>query len=127
MNEKGSKSGFISYIIVSALFFTIGFICANTIVARRIGYQSGTAADVNRAITVEQQRELERNQQAIAAVESIRGIAEETDRALTELGQLNRGSSDISKAIREQIVILENNHRSVSGILSVYDNTTGNK
>lgn len=118
-----TKRGIIAVIV----FFLI--ICTTAVVSFFIGRanyrlndairrESGAAATVNRELADEQQRAAEFNQQAIRQLEEIRGITEETNRSLQELGKLNRGSSNISAQIREEANLLAYYFRSVSGILS---------
>jgi len=82
------------------------------------GTEPGSPGDINRKITEEQRRTLERTERAIATIERIRGITEETNNSLSELGSVNRRASDISAAIRAEADLLADYFRSVSNILS---------
>jgi hypothetical protein len=130
MNEKINRYFTVVCIIGSLLICAAGtggyFIGqADRPATGRVGLELGTAEVVNREIAVGQQRTIELNRRAIATVERSRGITEEADRSYAELGELNRGSSDISKTIREENKLLADYIRRVSGITSDYFDNLG--
>ena len=89
------------------------------------GLQLGDAAELNRTITDEQRRNLDRVERSVDALERIRGITEETNSALAELGMVNRGSGNISATIREEAYLLADYLYSVSDITSDFFDNIG--
>ena len=100
----------------------------------RTGSELSTAAEYNRTITEEQRRTLDGITdsqggvgRSIEALERIRGITEETDSALTELRELNRGSNNISAAIRAEAYLLADYYRCIGNIVNDYFNNMGSE
>ena len=126
--EKIFKFYFIAGCIV---FFLLGGAIAfnisgtNSGASGRSGQKFSAATSLNRIIADEQRRELERNKQAVAAVERLRGIHQEADSAIRELGLVNRGSGDLSALIRAEVNILEDYFRSVGSELDNFYSGAG--
>jgi len=124
------------YIIVIVILFVlacaigIGGYCigkAHNGIDVSAGRELDRASEINRAVGESQQRRLEDNRESVRSLEALRAIALERDRTYKKLGELNRGSKDIPKAIREETLVLEDFIGSVDYILSNYADTLGNK
>jgi len=90
----------------------------------RTGQEQGGAAEFNQRIEDSQRQRLGDIRDDIGAVESLRAIALERDRTYQKLGELNSGSGDLSRQIREQAMVLADFVRYVDRVLSDYDNST---
>ena len=128
--EKKNKYFFAFIISMFILGFLSGSLVLNwaySRTAKRTGSKLDTAIELNREITDEQRRELERNQRAIATIENLGRKFKETDSTLGELRMVNRGSSDILQAIRAEINILENFFWDTGDELYNYHNHDGSE
>jgi hypothetical protein len=129
VNEKTNRNRIILNAISALLIFTIVSGCfiigqSNTAFDGRAGSEFDAAGRINSEIADEQQRALggvadsqDRIGRSLEALERIRGITASANSALGELGELNRGSSDISAAIRAEAQLLEGYLRSISSVL----------
>jgi len=129
MNEKIDLRVIVAFILILIVCSVVSFFIgrANNRIDGGTGSQLRNAAAISREIADEQHRTVELNQRAIVTVERIRSFTQETDRSLTELGQLNRRSSDISTQIREEAKLLEDYFRGVSNIISNESNNMGSE
>ena len=130
--EKISKRGVIILIAVIVIICTVSVVAyfigrANQSTDGRTGSELERAADINRELADEQRRTIENNQRAIEFAENIRGITEETNSALRQLGELNRRSSDIPALVRAETALLANYYWSISHIVSDYFDNMGSE
>ena len=114
-NYIDKNSGIIVLVGFSIMLAAVGMVAYNIGRAHKgtnagVGQELGAAAGTYRELTTEQRTNLE-------LVERIRSITEETNIAYGKLGELNRGSSNISAQIRAEAELLENYYRSIRGIL----------
>jgi len=124
--EKDTRNGLILFLSALLLFgSTVGVVSyfigrSNSGANGGAGRQLEEARRVNTELAGEQQRTIELNQRAISTIERIGAITEETSGSLRELGDVNRRSSDLSTAIREEATLLANYFRSISSVLDNY-------
>jgi len=113
-------------VIVIYIIVTVALCVGSYLLGRsHSGTDSGTGRELSEAARVNQQLGAEQ-QRTVEVIERIRGITEETDSSLRELGEANRRASDISAQIRAEAVVLANYFRSVSDIVNNYtDNMRG--
>jgi hypothetical protein len=143
MNEK------INWRIFIILFFIFAIVCGGAYFLGRAdkGVSGSTGSNtteqrrINDEIGREQQLALDgirgtksgiiEGQRGIDAslefVERVRGITYETNSIIAELWHADRRSSDIYQSIREELKVLEDYFRGISGILDDYDNNTGSE
>ena len=132
MNEKG-------YIRINIVLLILICLCSSGVVAlllgrayhspdARAGREFEAAAELNRSITEEQRITIDGIEYSagelrisLEAVGRIRSLTAEADTALRELGLVNRGSSDISEAIRAEAFLLADYFRGVSSVLGDID------
>lgn len=122
------------FIVAFAICLVICGVCIGLVFNRqhqgtdgRAGGYTDAARAVNAELASEQQQALTGTAIAIDTVERIRGITEETDRIISESGQLDRRSSDIHTQVRKELEVLEDYYRRISSILVDYDLSTKGK
>ena len=126
----------VALISICAVASVVAFIFggSNNRADGRTGSELSAAAEYNRTIAEEQRRTLDgitdsQNgiERSIEALERIRGITEETDSTLAELRELNRGSSNISAAIRAEAYLLADYFWCISNIVNDYFDNLGSE
>jgi len=119
MNEKNNRFNIVAVLLAFILGGAIGGILVYGYLqpSRSVDREPERAIGINREITDSLSRGLDRDREAISAVERIRERKRETDRVIAELGRLDNGSGDILQILRKRIEILESYYRDTGGII----------